>query len=560
MKSEYIWEKGGLVSDLDEFRRLILKKRLRGDQSDADFLNPRFDFADPFLLTDMQKAVNRIAKAIENREKVLIYGDYDADGVTSLALLYELLDYFDIKPQVYIPDRMTEGYGIKYSVLKRFFEEGISLVITVDCGIREVEVSKKILLLGLDMIVTDHHELGAKIPEAVAIVNPKRPNSKYPERELAGVGVVYALARALMDFMKVEEVERERFLKWNLDLVAVGTVADMVPLLGENRILVKYGLIVLAKSKKKGLRELMNFSGIRNRTLTSWDIGFGLAPRINATGRIDDANHSFNLLIEKEQLEAEILAKSIESKNQERKQLTEDIWEKIKIELDEQNLPACIMMVNEGWSKGVLGLIASKAIRHYNRPAIVATIDGNKVVGSARSIFGINVVKLLDLNCDYLSQYGGHEKAAGLTLDRSNWENFRMKMNNDIEKLLEKEDLRPKLEIDAQIRFDLISDSLWNVIELLHPFGIANEEPLFMTNRCLVSKTRMIGRNNNHFKMFFSLPNGGSIEGIMWNCPDLQREIESGDTIDLVYNLRKNVWQDRENYLLNIIDFKKNEE
>ena len=236
MKSEYIWEKGGLVSDLDEFRRLILKKRLRGDQSDADFLNPRFDFADPFLLTDMQKAVNRIAKAIENREKVLIYGDYDADGVTSLALLYELLDYFDIKPQVYIPDRMTEGYGIKYSVLKRFFEEGISLVITVDCGIREVEVSKKILLLGLDMIVTDHHELGAKIPEAVAIVNPKRPNSKYPERELAGVGVVYALARALMDFMKVEEVERERFLKWNLDLVAVGTVADMVPLLGENRI------------------------------------------------------------------------------------------------------------------------------------------------------------------------------------------------------------------------------------------------------------------------------------------------------------------------------------
>lgn len=560
MINNKIWVGGESVDDLDQLKKVILAKRLKTDQSESDFLTPKFVLADPFLLPDMDKAVKRIARAIENKEKVLIYGDYDVDGVTSLALIYELLVWRGIVPEVYIPDRLSEGYGLKYSVLKRFFDEGVDLVITVDGGIREVEVSKKILAEGRELIITDHHEPGRNIPEAVAVINPKISANRYPHRDLAGVGVAYALARALMQYMKINQREQERWLKWNLDLVALGTIADMVPLLGENRVLVKYGLIVLSKSRRQGLQYLIDLAGIDRATMTSRDVSFGLAPRINATGRMDDANHSFNLLVEKGSLEAGVLAKNIEQKNRERKELTESIWKVVLTRLDENNLPDCIVLFDSNWSKGVLGLIAAKTIRQFNRPTIIATRDSEgRIVGSARSIDGLNIVKLLEENRQYLQQFGGHEKAAGLTVEQNQWDEFVKKFSQDVEKMSLGENFFPKIIIDAGIEFDLIDNQLMQILSELHPYGMENEEPVFLSKRCRVQGKKLIGNNQNHLKINLASNSRVVLEGIVWGESEWYDELAEGDIIDVAYHLRKNSWQGRENYLLNILDIKKNE-
>ncbi len=555
-----LWQIGDKVDNIQDLQELFLQNRLGQDLLQTDFLHPQFVLPDPFLLPDMDKAVERIARAIENKERILIYGDYDADGVTSLALLYELLFFWGITPEVYIPDRFSEGYGLRYGVLEKYFLAGTNLVITVDCGIRDVEIARQLLEKGWDLIITDHHEPGTKIPEAVAVVNPKLARNSYPERELAGVGVVYALARALMTRMNVDAKEQEKFLKWNLDLVALGTVADMVPLLGENRILVKYGLISLAKSKKFGLRYLRQMAGIDKDILTSEDISFGLAPRINASGRLDNASYAFNLLIEKGDLEAEVLAKGIEQKNQERKMLTENIWQDVLSQVDANNLPGCIVLIDDGWSKGVLGLIASKVMRRFYRPAIIATVDGEEIVASARSVEEINIVDILEQNQQYLFHFGGHKRAAGLTVKKNQWNEFINNVQNIIasESLLTS--LVPKVKAEAEIDLGLVGDSIWDLLNLLQPWGVGNEEPLLGSYDCLVVEVKKIGKEGNHLKFNFLTEQGKIIQGIWWSGSLKNKNIDKHDKVDVIYRVQKELWNGRENFLLNIVDMRKRDE
>ncbi len=456
--------------------QLLINRGLRTPEEAHEFLRCDLgSLADPYLLKDMDVACNRIRKAISHNEKIAIYADYDVDGLTGCAILMKAVtDLGASAPIYYIPNRLREGYGLNSQAIKRLYEQNVSLVITVDCGVGDHSAVEYARQLGLDIIITDHHQPTARLPEALAIIDPKRSDSAYPYRELSGVGCAFRVVQALTG---------RQVLEW-LDLVALGTVADVVPMTGENRVLTKHGLHQLSKTKWLGLGALIDVAGLSEKDLTTLDVGYILGPRINASGRLGDADNSIKLLLATSQEEAESLARVLDEANSERRriqnQTLKEAIAKVEKEINFKD-HRTIVIWDEAWHSGVIGIVASKVAERYYRPTILFSVREGKGRGSGRSIKNFHLFEALERCQDLLERYGGHRGAVGLTIDEKRLSDFRQVINSIASELLTPGDLVPKVEIDLEIPLSSLTTEVVAEIETLDPFGPDNPRPIFLS-------------------------------------------------------------------------------
>lgn len=541
--------------------KILSQRGIKTDEGVNNFLNPDYerDIHDPFLFLEMEKAVKRIKQAREKKEKVAIFGDYDADGVTSTAIIKETLDEIGISSFIYIPDKKIEGYGMNSGAVKKFRQKKVKLIITVDCGISNAEEIEEANGCGIDAIIIDHHHIPRQLPRAHAIINHQMENSGYPSKILAGVGVTFKVAQAIYKTFLPEKKEQ---LKWLLDLVAIGTVADCVPLLGENRALVKYGLIVLSKTRRIGLREIFSVARLmidENNIPDTYNISFQIAPRINSAGRMDHANAAYNLIMEKSQIKARNLALELESNNQQRQKVTEKVVQEVKI-LAENSFKdkKLIFAVGEHFPIGVVGLVAGKISEVFNKPAAVLQKGEKESQGSFRSIPRVNIIEAIEKCADLLVKFGGHSQAAGIRIVNENLEKFYEKLNSIIRKELEGKDISPEIEIDAEINLDEIDFQLIEGLQKMEPFGEGNRQPVFLSRNLTVNETALVGNGEKHLKLFLRSENKSpKIYGaIGFNFAKDFREIKIGDKIDAVFNLKEDEWNGSKKIQLKLIDIK----
>lgn len=567
------------LEDFPEYPKLALillyNRGIKNQKEIDNFLNPDYhsDLYDPYLMKGMRKAVDRIIKAVENKEKIVIYGDYDADGICSSVILATLFKEAGANFDVYIPDRFKEGYGLNQKSLKRIINLKTKLLITVDCGITDFEEIEYINKINIDVIVVDHHLVPEKPPKAFSIIDPKQKDDKYPFKFLSAAGVVFKLVQALLNKRYFKSKIKEGFEKWLLDLVAISTVADMMPLVDENRILVKYGLYVLSRTKRKGLKKLMEVSKISPffdkkelvTNLTVDALAFVLGPRINAASRMDHANTSYKLLIGEKDREVEELANILNKHNRDRQKEVASIVNKIRkriLSQDKKDIPFLIFEGDKDWSPGLVGIVASKLTEEFYRPTFVYTIlNKEKSRGSCRSIPEINIVEAMKSCKDLLSEFGGHAAAGGYELLNKNLENFKNCLNDYIKKELKKqkikkEDLVPKLFIDTEIDYKDINFELYDLINKFEPFGEKNPEPLFLMRNLKISQKRLVGNNGKHLAIY--LKKGGMhFRGISFNNGSFNSQIKIGDKVDIVFSLIENKWQGERKLEFKILDIKK---
>jgi single-stranded-DNA-specific exonuclease len=511
---------------------------------------------DPFLLADMDQAVRRISKAINNDEIIVVYGDFDADGVTATVLLTEALRGLGLersRVRPYIPDRVDEGYGLNMGAMERIRDFGASLIITVDCGIRSIAEVAYANELGLDVIITDHHSLGAKLPPANAIINPKRDDSAYPDRMLAGVGIAFKLAQALYETLP----ERAKInLDSLLDLVAVGTVADLAPLNAENRVLVSEGLQVLNQLQRPGLNALAAVSGLKPGAITAESIGFSIGPRINAAGRLDHAYSAARLLAVTNDYSARQLADELNSINRKRQTLTAELGELAEgmIDLHDQ----IIIAYDERFQSGLVGLVASRLVEKNYRPAIIIEKGSDVSRGSCRSIPEFNITEALDQMTDLLVRYGGHAQAAGFTVRNENLELFSSRMRDLAFQALSDQELVPVIEIDAEIEITDVDWALYENLALLEPTGQGNPTPVFLSRNVEVIFKRLVGRDGSHLQLRLADSNGGSkeqsIPAIAFRQGDWEPSLPNH--VDIVYSISLNEWNGQRNLQLVIKDMR----
>ncbi len=548
--------------------KLLVKKGINNRQKQQEFLYPDYerDLHNPRLLGDMDKAVRRILQARKGKEKVCIFGDYDVDGITSASILFDFFQQIGLESFVYLPDRNKEGYGLNKQAIDYIKQKGASLIITVDSGITSLDEVKYAQKKGLETIITDHHLPLEKVPPALAVINPKKKEDSYPEKMLAGVGVTFKLIQALA--AKIEGYDQEQ-LKWLLDLVALGSVADCVPLLGENRTLTKFGLIVLAKTRRTGLKQLFQVGRINigaDNLPTGEQISYQIAPRLNAAGRMDHASLAYELLKcpVKESARARLLALEIEEQNQQRQKTTSAIIKEIENKLDKNNLPAVIIDSSPHWSLGVVGLVAGRLAEKYHRPVILFQEQHEYLKGSCRSVPGFNLVENLKQLAHLLEKFGGHAQAAGLTILRENLPTFRQKFAKIVSQanlsLAEKEVI-----IDEELALSEINEKLLKELSLFEPFGIGNEKPLFLSRKVKIEQIKYLGKQGQHLKIWVS-QNGNQqqiLPLIMFNFSEKtlnQREAEDlqpGGEIDIVYTLQKNFWNGQVSIEGQLVDLRK---
>lgn len=553
---------------------LLHHRGLKTQAQIDEFFNPDYeqDLHDSFLMRGIKPAVKRINQAIEKNEKIAIFGDYDADGICGAVILKTVLEKLgaDLSGGIHIPNRLKEGYGLNKESIQRAVAAGAKLMITVDCGIAGIEEAILADGLGMDVIITDHHQPGSSLPPARAIINPWQKKDKYPFKELAGAGVAFKLGQALL---KDNKDIKSGWEKWLLDLVALATVADCMPLLGENRTLVRYGLIVLAQTKRLGLRALMKTARLKpifetEKMLTNLDVyslGFVLAPRLNAAGRIERADLALDLLLTEDGAQAEIMAEKINDYNRLRQKMTDEIAAeiegRIKMEVfDRRRL--CIVAAEAVWSPGIIGLVAGKIADRHQRPAIIfcAAADGRRWRGSARSVAGFNIVAALAQCGDVLIQFGGHAGAAGLEILKENLAIFEERINAIAERELAGRDLTPALEVDFELDANDIAWPLFDELIKFEPFGKGNEAPVFLTRNFFIYSLRVVGNGSKHLKM--ELKNAACPQkifkaigfGLMKNGG---ADLSIGDKIDAVFEIIKDEWNGRRDLQLKIIDFKK---
>ncbi|WP_332631230.1 single-stranded-DNA-specific exonuclease RecJ [Halalkalibacter flavus] len=493
-------------------------------------------YHDPFLLDDMDRAVTRIRAAVEGNERILIFGDYDADGVSSTALMYKALQSIGAQVDFYIPNRFTEGYGPNEPAIRQAKEDGYGLIVTVDTGIAAVHVANVAKEINLDFIVTDHHEAPPVLPDAYAIINPKKPGCPYPFKGLAGVGVALKVAHALLGRVPSE---------W-LDIAVIGTVADLVPLVDENRLLVMEGLHVLQSTNKPGLIALKKKCGIDSQVVQADHVGFGIGPRINAAGRLDSADPAVHLLLAETKEEAEHLATEIDYLNKERQAVVTEITEAAVTVVEEQYPPDnndVLVIAGEGWNAGVIGIVASRLVERYYRPTIVLSIDREKGVakGSARSIEGFDMFAELSKSRDILPHFGGHPMAAGLTMNVEDLDLLRTRLNEQAKVVLTEEDFKPVTSIDLVATVDEISVSVIKQLDQLAPFGVSNPTPKVLLQDVQLDQMRKIGSDSNHLKVGFS-GNGATLDGIGFHLGYLCDEITSHAKVSAVGTLSINEW------------------
>lgn len=500
------------------------------------FLFGKDDFHDPFLLKGMDLAVNRIRQAIEHHERILIYGDYDADGISSTSLLMLTLLDFGAMVDFYIPNRFTEGYGPNEQAFRQAKENGFSLIITVDTGIAAVHEAAVAKELGLDLIITDHHEPGPVLPTALAIIHPKLPDSTYPFRELAGVGVAFKLAHAL--YGKTPE--------HLLEIAVIGTVADLVSLKGENRLIVKKGLEQLRSTKNIGLKAIFKSAGIDPLTINEETIGFTLGPRINAVGRLKDADLAVRLLLTDDPEEAEIFATEIEVLNKTRQEIVNTITAEAieEVETHYSGPENKVLVIGrEGWNAGVIGIVASRLVEKFYRPVIVLSFDRDKGLakGSARSIQGFDLFHNLSTCRDILPHFGGHPMAAGMTLKLDDVDELRIRLNTLAAETLSEEDFIPITTLDEKVNLETITIAALEEVKLLSPFGVDNPKPKVLVDQVEISSIRKIGSEHNHLKMIVQ-ENGETLDGVGFGLGTLADEISPAAKISLIGELSINEW------------------
>ena len=530
--------------------KMLLAKDLTEDKIE-EYLNPSIEkLHDPYLLNDMDILVDRIILAQDRKEKVAIYGDYDVDGITSITLIYTFLRDLGLDMVYYLPDRIEEGYGLNTEALKKLKDDGVSLVITVDCGIsavNEVEYAKSI---GLDVCITDHHECSDTLPKAISIVNPKRPDSTYPFNSLAGVGVTFKVLSAIVKRLGLDENE---YLKY-LDIAAVGTIADIVPLVGENRIITANGLELLAKTKNEGLKALMKVARIEK--VDSDNVSFGIAPRINASGRMADATVAVKMLLAENEMEAYKYAKVLDAQNTKRQEVEKGIYNEAiaQIERDGLDKKKTMVIAGENWHQGVIGIVASKLTEKYLKPVILLAHDGETAKGSGRIPAGISLYDALSLCADLLTTFGGHELAAGLTLEARNIEAFREKFEQVITSMKE-EDFVRIIDVDTEITKKDITLNILDDINLLAPFGQKNKKPVFMYKNLKVTSVSTL-KEDKHLK--FRLSDGDFyVDAVFFGAGNRRDEVTLGDKIDVAVNISLNEFQGRKSIQFLMSDFKK---
>ena len=548
------------LNKFPEYSRMTLQllwdRRLKTQKAIDEFFHPDYDedLHDPFLMKGMKKAVERITKALKNKEKITIFGDYDADGVCGTAILSETLKALGADPDIYIPDRNKEGYGLNLEAVKEVAAKKTNLIITIDCGITDFEEIKLANKLGMDVVVVDHHKVHDKIPTAVAIVNPCQKGEKYPFRKLAAAGVAFKVAQAILK-SKVPE----GFEKWLLDLVAIATVTDIMPLLGENRTLVKYGLVVLAQTKRLGLQELMKAARIKS-TLDTYTLGYIIGPRLNAAGRMAHATTAYELLVTKSKQEAETLTRRLNEKNQERQRLTDRIIQEVESRLKSEK-GKLIFQGDKNWPIGIVGLIAGRITDRYYRPAVIFQKTKDKSKGSARSIPCFNIVEAISECKELLEDFGGHPGAAGFTVPNKNLKKFEQRLLKFANKKIEKEDLIPLLNIDLELEPEELNFEIYEEIQRFAPFGEENPRPLFLMKNLMISNFKAVGNNCSHLKMYLTKELKNSkikgFQAIGFGLGDFCDKIKQGDKVDVVSELITDDWNGARKLQLKIVDLKK---
>ena len=529
----------------------ILVNRNLTKKEDIDlFLKPtRHDFHNPYLMPDMALAVDRIIKAINNKEKILIYGDYDVDGITSITVVKNFLLERGANVAQYIPNRLNEGYGLNKDAIKKISDDGINLIITVDCGISGIEEVDYANSLGLEVIVTDHHEVGEILPNAIAVVDAKRKDSTYPFRELAGVGVGFKLIQAIAQRLELEEKE---YLKY-LDIVCIGTISDIVPLVDENRVIAKLGLKLVEVTKNVGLKALLESSGYKK--IDSFTVSFGLAPRINACGRMGKEKEALNLFLTQDENEAKKIALRLNEYNKERQDIEKRIYEDAvnNIEKSEKNKQV-LVLGSEKWHHGVIGIVASKITDLYFKPSILICFEEDEGKGSGRSIPGFDLYESLTNCSENLEKFGGHSMAVGVTLKKENFEKFK----EEFEKYAQNSnicDIIPIIKIDEEITLEDINIKAVEELNMLEPFGEANKMPLFMYKNLKIHSIRTLSEGK-HIKLTLK-DNNFYIDSIGFNLGHLAEEYQIGDKVDVVGSLEINRFNGRESIQINLKDLRK---
>lgn len=537
---------------------LLISRGCVDEPSARSFLLPSSDqLHDPYLMLGMSEAVPRLLRAINNSERILVYGDYDVDGTTGTALLLRALNLLGAQTGFHVPHRFTEGYGIQQAALQKAVTEGFKLAISVDCGIRAHEPLYWARDNGLDVIITDHHlpDEGEGVPPAYAVLNPNQKGCEYPDKNLAGVGVAFKLVHALF-----RERGRESQVNAFLKIVAIGTVADVAKLTGENRTIVALGLKDLAKATNPGLRALMEVAGCGDgASMTAYDVGFRIGPRINAAGRMDAARAVVELFSTKDMSEAQRLAKHLDTRNQERKEVQRQIVELAIAELESVDRGAAnsyvAVIAGEGWHRGVIGIAASKISERINRPCVVLSIEDGVAHGSGRSIEPYHLLNGLTACADLFDKFGGHSHAAGITIRPDRIDELRRRLNEHAASCLTEEDLQPCVFIDAQLATEDISFELVGELEKLEPYGAGNPRPTFLArNLCIVREPRLIG--GRHLKMSVAGPKGRPLETIWWNGAEQTSAIRSG--IDMAYTIEASKWNGETFLQLSVQDIRAN--
>jgi single-stranded-DNA-specific exonuclease len=501
----------------------------------------------PFLLPDISQAVSRVYKAVLAREKIAVYGDFDVDGVTAIVILVEGLSRLGAEVIPYIPDRINEGHGLKISALEKLKAQGVSLVITVDCGVTDSKEVKGAQDMGMDMIITDHHMPLKSLPRAVAVVDPKRKDSVYSFLDLAGAGVAFKLLQALF-----HKDSREKWLTRLLDLVVLATVTDLVTLVGENRYLVKEGLKELNNSSRVGIQEMVKLAGLKPGELDAEDISWVLGPRLNAAGRMNNASTSYQLLTIQSSEEARLLALELEGKNAERQKLTSEVLSRAREKLAAKLHLPVLIEGDESYSIGVIGLVASKLVDEFYKPAIIINLGPELCQGSCRSIAEFDIASALAECHDLLTAFGGHPLAAGFTVARRNLAQLEQRLVKLATDKLGHLELRPELVIDAELSLAVLAGDTFNLIQKLSPFGYGNRQPTFLSRQVEVIECRNFGNQGEWLRLKLKQGN------VTWQAVDFEsqkKRAEIPSHIDIVYNLEKSHWNGEEVLSLNLRDF-----
>ena len=540
--------------------RLLVQRGITTFNDAKAFFRPRLsDLLNPFLMKDMDKAVARVEQAIANKEKVIIYGDYDVDGTTSVAMMYSFLKSRIEHIEYYIPDRYSEGYGISPQSINYAIDNGFTLIIALDCGIKAVDKITDAKERGLDYIICDHHNPDDQIPPAIAVLDPKRPDCNYPNKELSGCGVGFKLLQAYCQKNNLDQVE----IYDMLDLLVVSIASDIVPIVGENRVMAYYGLKKLNTNPGIGLQTIINLAGIAGTEITISDIVFKIGPRLNASGRIEHGKKSVQILVSEDEEKSNLIGEEIDSYNEIRKTLDRDITQEA-LEMIERNDELKFMnstvLYNRDWHKGVVGIVASRVTEQYYRPSIILTESNGLATGSARSVRDFDLYEAIGKCSDLLESYGGHMYAAGLTLKIENIAAFRQRFEEIVTNQITDMQQTQTIEIDAKITLSEITPRFYRILKQFAPFGPHNMSPVFVTEDVYDAGTsRLVGKNQEHLKLDLVEPdvNSGIFTGIAFNQSQAYDLITSGSPFDICYSIAENDFRGKINLQLFIKDIKK---